>query len=104
MAKRLKLARPMVRRGTGLYANQAWWQLLEERQHVATLQLAADDHLAGGISRTVWPSAWSSRDQWCDDAHASMPSRHGGSFWKNARTERRFNWRRITTSPAASTP
>jgi hypothetical protein len=40
----------MVRRGTGLYANQAWWQLLEERQHVATLQLAADDHLAGGIN------------------------------------------------------
>ena len=30
-----------------------------------------------------------------------MPTRHGDSFWKNARTWRRFNWRRITTSPAA---
>jgi hypothetical protein len=37
-----KLARPMVRRGTGLYANQARWQLLEERQDVPTLQLAAN--------------------------------------------------------------
>jgi hypothetical protein len=45
----------------------------------------------GGISRTVWPSAWSSRDQWCDEAQASMPIRHGSSFWKNARTVRRFN-------------
>jgi hypothetical protein len=27
-----------------------------------------------------------------------------GSFWKNAMTWRRFNWRRITTWPAASTP
>jgi hypothetical protein len=32
----------MVRRGTGLYANQARWQLLEERQDVPTLQLAAN--------------------------------------------------------------
>jgi hypothetical protein len=50
MAKCLQLARPMVRRGASLDANQAWWQLLKERQHVATLQLAADDHLAGGIN------------------------------------------------------
>jgi hypothetical protein len=49
MAKCLQLARPMVRRGASLDANQAWWQLLKECQHVATLQLAADDHLAGGI-------------------------------------------------------
>src|SRR3979409_2555998 len=27
-----------------------------------------------------------SRGQWCDEAQASMPTRHGGSFWKNART------------------
>jgi hypothetical protein len=40
----------MVRRGAGLNANQAWWQLLKERQHVATLQLPADDHPAGGIN------------------------------------------------------
>jgi hypothetical protein len=37
MAKRLELARPMVRRGASLDANQAWWQLLEERQNGATL-------------------------------------------------------------------
>jgi len=40
----------MVRRGAGLDADQAWWQLLEERQDGATLQLTADDHLAGGIN------------------------------------------------------
>src|SRR5215510_12586176 len=28
-------------------------------------------HEAGGISRTVWPSALSSRDQWCDEAQAA---------------------------------
>src|ERR1700736_1652012 len=41
MTECLKFARPMVRRGARLDANQAWRQLLEERQHVATLQLAA---------------------------------------------------------------
>src|SRR5579863_883658 len=51
MAKCLQLARPMVRRGASLDANQAWWQLS-----------------------------------------------------KNARTWRRFNWRRMTTWPAVSTP
>jgi hypothetical protein len=39
-----------VRRGASLYANQAWWQLLKERQYVATLQLAANYRLAGGIN------------------------------------------------------
>src|SRR5579859_6333570 len=33
-----------------------------------------------------------------------MPTRHGGSFSKNASTCRRFNWRRITAWPPASTP
>src|SRR3954470_18656927 len=33
-----------------------------------------------------------------------MPTRQGGSFWKKVRTWRRFNWRRMTTWPAASTP
>jgi hypothetical protein len=33
-----------------LDANQAWRQLLKERQHVATLQLAADHYLACGIN------------------------------------------------------
>jgi len=50
MAERLKFARPMVRRGASLYANQAWWQLLKERQDGAPLQLATNHHLAGGIN------------------------------------------------------
>src|SRR6266705_3338559 len=50
MAEYLELARPIVRRGASLYADQARWQLLKERQDVATLQLAADDHLASGIN------------------------------------------------------
>src|SRR5258705_5544904 len=37
MAEYLELARPVVRRGAGLYANQAWRQLLKERENVATL-------------------------------------------------------------------
>jgi hypothetical protein len=36
--------------------------------------------VTGGISHTVGPSACSSRDQWCDDAQTSMPTRQGGSF------------------------
>ena len=40
----------MVRRGASLDANQAWRRALEERQHVATLQLAADYYLANGIN------------------------------------------------------
>jgi hypothetical protein len=50
MAKCLELARPIVRRGTSLDANQARWQLLKERQDMATLELAADDNLAGTIN------------------------------------------------------
>src|SRR5207248_11788467 len=50
MTDRLKFARPMVRRGASLDSNQAWRQLLKERQDVATLQLATDDHPAGGIN------------------------------------------------------
>jgi hypothetical protein len=42
MAECLQHARPMMRRSASLDANQALWQLLKERQHVATLQLAAD--------------------------------------------------------------
>jgi hypothetical protein len=40
----------MVRRCTRLNADQTWRQLLEERQDRASLQLAADDHLAGAIN------------------------------------------------------
>jgi hypothetical protein len=50
MTERLKFARPMVRRGAGLYANQTCWQLLKEPNYLATLQLAADDHLASAIN------------------------------------------------------
>jgi hypothetical protein len=50
MAKRLEFAGPIVRRGTGLNSDQTRWQLLKERQDVATLQLAADDHLTGSIN------------------------------------------------------
>src|SRR3954452_20908097 len=48
--ERLELARPMMRCGASLDADQAGWQLLEERQDVATLQLTADDHLPGSIN------------------------------------------------------
>src|ERR1700692_2193933 len=50
MTEFLQLARPRMRRGASLDANQTWRQLLEERQHVATLQLAPDDHLATSIN------------------------------------------------------
>jgi hypothetical protein len=50
MAECLEFARPIVKRGASLYADQAPWQLLEERQDVAPLQLVADDHLASGIN------------------------------------------------------
>ena len=46
VAKRLQLARPMMRRGTGFDANQARRQLLEKRQNVAPLDLAAKHHIA----------------------------------------------------------
>src|ERR1700721_4825034 len=39
MAKRLQLARPMVRRRASLNANQAWRQFLEEPPHGETLQV-----------------------------------------------------------------
>src|SRR4249920_340539 len=50
MTECLEFARPMVRRGASLYTNQTCWQLLKERNYLATLQLAANDHLAGGIN------------------------------------------------------
>jgi|SRR5258705_8845452 len=39
MAKRLELARPMVRRGAGFDTDQTRRQLLKERQDIPTLQL-----------------------------------------------------------------
>ena len=49
------------------------------------------------------PSAWSARDQQCDDTQASMPTRHDGSFWKNGRTWRRLSWRRRARKSRAVT-
>jgi hypothetical protein len=37
-------------RDTGLDAHQTRWQLLEECQDIAPLQLTADDHLASAIN------------------------------------------------------
>src|SRR5258706_13812364 len=45
----LQLARPVVRRGAGFDTDQTGRQLLEERQDVAALQLAANDHLAASV-------------------------------------------------------
>jgi hypothetical protein len=49
-AKCLELARAMMRRGTGLDADQARRKLLEEAHNVTTLQLAADDYLPTSIN------------------------------------------------------
>ena len=46
VAQRLELARPMMRRGAGFDANQARRQPLEKCQHVTTLQLTANYHIA----------------------------------------------------------
>ena len=50
MAECLEFTRPMVRRSAGLNTNQAWRQLLKERQDIAPLQLPADDHLPSSIN------------------------------------------------------
>jgi hypothetical protein len=40
----------MMRRGAGLHADQARWQLLEKSQDVATLQLAPNDHQPNSVN------------------------------------------------------
>jgi hypothetical protein len=40
----------MVRRAAGFDPDQTWRQLLEERQHIATLQLTANDRLAASVN------------------------------------------------------
>src|SRR5262245_39824838 len=40
----------MMRGGASLDSDQAWWQLLEERQDVAPLQLTANDRLPSSIN------------------------------------------------------
>ena len=47
---RLQLARPIMRSGARLDADQAWWQLLEKRYDLSTLQLPANNHLASSIN------------------------------------------------------
>jgi hypothetical protein len=50
MTECLELARPMVRRGAGLNAHQAWWQLLKECQNRPPLQLTTHYHLATSVN------------------------------------------------------
>src|SRR5207344_1178112 len=40
----------MVRRGTGLHADQAWRQSLEERRNLAAAKLLSDDDLLGRVN------------------------------------------------------
>jgi hypothetical protein len=39
-----------------------------------------------GISRTSWPIFRNSRVQWCEEAQASIPTKHGDSFPKCQQT------------------
>jgi hypothetical protein len=50
MTECLEFARPMVRGGASLYANQAWWQLLKESQDRTPLQLPANNHLTASVN------------------------------------------------------
>jgi hypothetical protein len=50
MTECLEFARPMMRRGASLDANQAWRQLLKERQDRPPLQLTTDDHMATSVN------------------------------------------------------
>jgi hypothetical protein len=51
-AKRLKLARPMIRRDAGFDTGHAPRQLLEESQHAAALELPTKDDFAS--ASTPW--------------------------------------------------
>ena len=44
----------MVRRGTGLHADQAWRQSLEERRNLAAAKLLSDDDLLGRVNAVNW--------------------------------------------------
>ena len=64
------------RRSSLLWSRMAG--LLGPTNHRITFRPFRKFHLgwireAGGICRTVWPTALSSRDQWCDEPQASMP-------------------------------
>ena len=73
MTKCLQLARPMVRRGASFDADQALRQLLEKRKDLATLQLAADDHLASSINSV------NLKDRFGDVETDCRNRSHGGS-------------------------
>jgi hypothetical protein len=49
VAKLAQLASPMVSRGASFHANQARWQGLKERHHLAAPQLLPDDHFLIGV-------------------------------------------------------
>jgi hypothetical protein len=49
MAELRQFARPVVRRSTGLHANQAGRQRREELQHLTAAKLLPDDHLLGTV-------------------------------------------------------
>ncbi len=50
VAQLRQLARPMVRRGTGLHADQARGQSFEERHNLAAAELFPDDDLLGRVN------------------------------------------------------
>jgi hypothetical protein len=52
---------------------------------------SAAESLRASLFASACANACSARDQWCDDAQASIPTRDGGSFWKKVRTCRRLN-------------
>ena len=60
MTKSLQLARPMMRRGARLDADQAGRQLLEEDEYVPALQLTTDDDAALRVD------AMNLKDRLCD--------------------------------------
>src|ERR1700747_2999955 len=46
MTKRLEFTRPIMCRRAGFDTDQAQWQLLKERQHIAAFELPAEKHIA----------------------------------------------------------
>src|SRR5674536_400644 len=63
----------MVRRGTGFDPDQAWRQLLEERQDVTPLQLPADDDLTFRINAVDLENRLGDVETDCRDRlHASL--------------------------------
>ena len=57
-----------------------------------------------GMSRTSWPSSFSSRAQWCAPPHASIPITHGGRLAKNSSTWPRLSFFLSVGLPLAAMP